>query len=173
MTTAGVHVTVLIAEDDLIMRRALASVINREPTLVLAGAATDADEAIAAARDEQPDVAIIDVNMPGGGGERATREIRRCSPRTKVLAFSVTSDHAVVVGMLEAGAVGYLVKGGPIGELLGSIAATARGRSTLSSDITGEVIGELLHAAAPTCGSPKPRRSACGTPWSSSQRDEP
>jgi EAL domain-containing protein (putative c-di-GMP-specific phosphodiesterase class I)/FixJ family two-component response regulator len=140
----GGRVTVLVAEDDEIMRRVLMSVIGREPTLELVGSASNADEAIIAADAAKPDVAIVDVNMPGGGGERAAREIRRKSPSTKVLAFSAVRDRSAVVGMLEAGAVGYLVKGGPAQEILDSIATTASGDSILSSDIAGEVISELV-----------------------------
>ena len=99
---------------------------------------------IAAADAAKPDVAIVDVNMPGGGGARATREIRRKSPGTKVLAFSVLRDRSAVISMLDAGAAVYLVKGASAREILNSIAITASGDSMLSSDIAGEVISELV-----------------------------
>ena len=137
-------ISVLIAEDDPIMRRSLSSLIGRQDNLALVGTASDADEAIALASSTRPDVAIVDVHMPGGGGERATRAIASQSPATKVLALSAFRDRSAVVGMLEAGAVGYLVKGGPVEEVLESIVAAAGGLSTLSESAFTEVVDEIV-----------------------------
>src|SRR5713226_105832 len=85
-------ITVMVADDALEVRRALVEMIAEDPTLVLVGAARDADEAIELAGPYQPDVALLDVIMPGGGGARAAHEIRARSPETKMLAFSAHRD---------------------------------------------------------------------------------
>jgi DNA-binding NarL/FixJ family response regulator len=116
---------VLIAEDDPTVREALAALIRSEPGLELVAAVGDADAAIAAAAAELPDLAIVDVRMPGGGA-RATREIGLRSPRTKVIALSGADDPATVHELLDAGAIGYLIKGSPIDTILASIEQAAR-----------------------------------------------
>src|SRR6201999_813330 len=74
-------VRVLIADDDPVMRMLLAAVINNDPALELVAQAEDADEAIALATETTPDVALLDVEMPGGGGPRAAQEIRAQAPQ--------------------------------------------------------------------------------------------
>lgn len=136
-------ISVLLAEDDEQMRMALSSFIGTEPGFLLVGAVADAQEAIELSRALRPDVVLVDVNMPGGGGATATREIRRRVPASRVLALSAANDRATVLEMLEAGAAGYLVKGGPVHEISDAIRRAASGRSSLSADITGEVVDEL------------------------------
>jgi DNA-binding NarL/FixJ family response regulator len=114
-------IRVLIAEDDEGVRETLASVIRSEPAFALAGLAEDAPAAIAAAGRELPDVAVVDVRMPGGGAE-AARGIKRCSPDTRVLAFSAYDDALTMREMRAAGADGYLVKGSSVSAIVASIA---------------------------------------------------
>ena len=99
-------VRVLIADDDPVMRMLLAAVINNDPALELVAQAEDADEAIALATETTPDVALLDVEMPGGGGPRAAQEIRAQAPQTRILALSA-HEHA------EMDADGFLQKGTP------------------------------------------------------------
>jgi EAL domain-containing protein (putative c-di-GMP-specific phosphodiesterase class I)/AmiR/NasT family two-component response regulator len=137
------RVRVLIAEDDAAVREVLAAMIGVEPSFNLIGAACDADEAIALAAAHQPDVALIDVRMPGGGGPAAARGIRRCS-HAKVIALSGQDDRASVNDMLAAGAVGYLIKGLSVDELIEAIKGAPHGRSSLSREVTGGVIDDLV-----------------------------
>jgi EAL domain-containing protein (putative c-di-GMP-specific phosphodiesterase class I) len=82
--------------------------------------------------------------MPGGGGAEAARGIRRGSPETRVLALSAYDDRATVLEMLEAGVVGYLVKGSSIESIMDAIEQAAAGQGSLSVEVTGEVIDELV-----------------------------
>src|SRR4051794_9420274 len=118
--------TVLIADDDRVVREILAATIRSAEAMELVGAVTDAPEAIAAAASAQPDVAIVDVHMPGGG-VRATQGIKRRSPNTAVLALSSADDRETVVKMLDAGAIGYLVKGASAESILEAIESAADG----------------------------------------------
>jgi DNA-binding NarL/FixJ family response regulator len=111
---------VLIAEDDLGVREVLASVVRSESTFELAAAVENADQAITAAARDLPDVALIDVRMPGGGA-RATRGIKRASPHTHVIVFSAQDDPPTRQEMFEAGADGYLVKGSLVTTIIASI----------------------------------------------------
>src|ERR1700737_1335634 len=91
---------VIVAEDDTSLRDALAAIIGGEATLDLVAAVGDAETAIRAAEYLRPDVAVVDARMPGGGGTHAARGIKRCSPRTKVLALSAHGARARAMGML-------------------------------------------------------------------------
>jgi EAL domain-containing protein (putative c-di-GMP-specific phosphodiesterase class I)/CheY-like chemotaxis protein len=140
--SANQPIRVLIAEDDAAVRGALSDIIRTESTLELAAAVADGDEAIEAAAREQPDVAVLDVRMPGGGAD-AVRGIKRVSPDTHVLALSAHDDRATVLEMLEAGVSGYLVKGSSIRLIVDSIARAAEGQGSLSGKVAGDVIEEL------------------------------
>jgi EAL domain-containing protein (putative c-di-GMP-specific phosphodiesterase class I)/DNA-binding NarL/FixJ family response regulator len=136
-------IRVLVAEDDVAVRGALTALIGDEPRLELVAAVGDADQAIAAAERERPDVALLDVRMPGGGGARAARGIKRACPETRILALSAYEDRDTVLEMVEAGVAGYLVKGSTIEKIVSSIERAANGQGSLSVEVTGDVIEEL------------------------------
>lgn len=140
---AAEPIRVLIADDEPALRGALADLLAHEDDVVLIGAAGDADEAIAIAGDVRPDVALVDVSMPAGGGPRAAREIARCSPGTRVIALSAFEDRPTVLEMLRAGAVGYLVKGTAGEEIVGSIQKVMAGGASLSSEVIAGIVHEL------------------------------
>ena len=144
MSTDQQRVRVLVADDDSSMRRALAGLIQNEASFDLVGQAGDAEEAVELARRLNPDVALMDVRMPGGGGPRATRSIRESCPRTQVVAFSAHPDRDAVLAMIRAGAVGFIVKGIPGEELIHAIRRSARGQTSLSTDVAGTVVDELV-----------------------------
>ena len=136
-------VRVLVADDEPALRDALSELLAQEPSLTLVGTAADADEAASMAAREQPDVALIDVSMPAGGGPRAAREIGRTSPHTRVIALSAFEDRTTVMEMLRAGAVGYLVKGAAGEDIVGSIHRVATGRASISADVVDGIVHEL------------------------------
>jgi EAL domain-containing protein (putative c-di-GMP-specific phosphodiesterase class I)/CheY-like chemotaxis protein len=142
--SAPADVRVLVAEDDPAVREALCALIIGEPGFELVGAAGDGQEAIDLAEAERPDVALVDVRMPEGGGQHAARGISQRSPETKVIALSADESRDTVFEMLEAGVVGYLVKGSSVARLLESIESAAHGQASLSVEVTGEVIDELV-----------------------------
>lgn len=102
---------ILIADDDPSMRSALGEMLGSEPGYEVIGLAADPEGAIDLAGAQRPDVAILDVKMPGGGGVRAAEGIRDASPSTRILALSAWDDRETVRRMRRAGASGYLVKG--------------------------------------------------------------
>jgi len=110
--------------------------------------AQDADEVIELATRLRPQVCIVDVSMPGGGGPRATREIRSRSPWTRIVALSGHQDRATVVEMLRAGASAYLVKGATAEEIVDAIYTVAHGSRALSKQVTDGVLGELTEKLA-------------------------
>jgi EAL domain-containing protein (putative c-di-GMP-specific phosphodiesterase class I)/DNA-binding NarL/FixJ family response regulator len=138
------RIRILVAEDDPSVRAALVGLIQAEARFELVGEVADAAAAVEVAARQRPDVAVVDVRMPRGGGPAAVRGIKRRSPDTRMLAFSAADDRATVLEMLEAGVVGYLVKGSSIESIVDSIEQAAVGQGSLSVEITGDVIEELV-----------------------------
>jgi len=136
-------IRVLIADDEPAIREALADLFAGEENLELVAVARDADEAIELAGRTLPDVALVDVKMPGGGGPRAAREIRSLTPHTRVVALSAHEDRSSVLDMLRAGVVGYVVKGASAGEILETVRRSILGQASLSANVTGHVVHEL------------------------------
>jgi signal transduction histidine kinase len=137
-------IRVVIAEDEPAVRDALADLVDSAPDMQVVGVASDADEAIELSLAARPDIALLDVKMPGGGGPRAAREIRAGSPETRVIALSAYDDRGTVVDMLRAGVAGYVVKGVPGTEIVDSLRRAVRGQGVLSVDVTADVIHELV-----------------------------
>jgi EAL domain-containing protein (putative c-di-GMP-specific phosphodiesterase class I)/AmiR/NasT family two-component response regulator len=134
---------IMLAEDEPLLLDALAAFLRGVDGLEIVGCAEDASEAVVVAAESHPDVALVDVRMPMGGGPLATRGIRETSPETRVVALSAYDDRASVLEMVRAGASGFLVKGTSTDDLLDAIFAAARGHGALSAEIAGEVIDEL------------------------------
>ena len=103
--------TLLIADDDPVVRSTLSLALERDFDIV--GVAADAAGSIELAEQTQPDAALIDVQMPGGGGRSAVRGIVTCSPRTAVVMLSSDESDAGVRELMSAGAVTYVRKGDP------------------------------------------------------------
>jgi DNA-binding NarL/FixJ family response regulator len=104
----------LIADDDPVVRATLSSELTAFRIVALA---KDATEAVELAERHRPDLALLDVDMPGGGGRAAVRGITLSSPRTSLVILSVDETRSEVVELLNAGAVAYLRKGSTAAEL--------------------------------------------------------
>jgi DNA-binding NarL/FixJ family response regulator len=125
-----VPLRVLVADDDPMIRLALSEVLAAEADLRVVAIAEDAIQAVHLATEHRPDVAVLDVRMPGGGGRHAAREIRIHSPRTQLLAFSAYDDSGTVDELKRLGVREYLVKGVTNAEI---VAAVRRVGSTVQA----------------------------------------
>jgi EAL domain-containing protein (putative c-di-GMP-specific phosphodiesterase class I) len=143
-------IQVLIADDDPGVLEVLTSIVTADPAMDVIGAANGAKEAIDLARDLQPDVALVDVRMPGGGGPRAARGIRQGSPHTAVIALSAIEDPVAVVAMVEAGASGFVSKGDTTLEIVRAIRRCTEGGTSLSARIRDHAAEALAYRLAGT-----------------------
>jgi EAL domain-containing protein (putative c-di-GMP-specific phosphodiesterase class I)/DNA-binding NarL/FixJ family response regulator len=117
-------IRVVVADDEETVVDVLRTLIGSDPSLHFVGGAHNAEDAIEMAVRELPDVVLLDVRMPGGGGLRAAREIsRRCAP-TKVVALSAHEDSDTVIAMISAGASAYVPKGDSTDKILRTIHRT-------------------------------------------------
>ncbi len=141
-------IRVLIADDDEAFARALARAINQGGSMKVVGAAYDAAQAIKLGASMKPDIAVLDVRMPEGGGAHAAREIRLRSPGTRMMALSACCDPHSVLEMFAAGVCGYMVKGSTSAVIRDAIATASRGGSPLSDGLGGIVAAELARRMA-------------------------
>ncbi len=153
--------TVLIADDDVTYRLALASVIDYEPALRLVGVARSGAEAISLALELTPDVVLVDVRMSGGGGVAVARELSQLQMRSRVIALSAYDDHLTVMHMFDAGAAGYLLKGSTVESLVEGIANVARGTRALRA-AAAPIARPSLAVTRPT--PPKPGTAVLAEP---------
>lgn len=134
---------VLLVDDHQMMRDGLRAVLERDGIEVV-GEAENGLEAVAVAKRLRPDVVVIDIAMPVLNGIDATRRLLVELPGTKVIALSMNADRRYVVAMLEAGAVGYLLKRAASDELLLAIRAASRGETYLSPAIAGKLVAQIV-----------------------------
>jgi PAS domain S-box-containing protein len=137
-------IRVMLADDDAGLLAAIADTVRSAPDLEVVATAQNAHEVVERAQAARPDVIVMDVRMPGGGGVAATREVSQALPGTKVVALSAHEDGASALLMLEAGAVAYVVKGAPEPEILDAIRRAHRGQMSLPAELGSSTLKELV-----------------------------
>src|SRR3954469_4394069 len=116
----------IVADDDPVSRLMLGAILKREPGFEIVGEAADAAQAVELALRRRPDVVLLDVDMPGGGGARAAVEIRAGLPSVRIVAISADDSQNSQYDMMRAGAVGFITKGAADDEILRVIRSSAR-----------------------------------------------
>jgi DNA-binding NarL/FixJ family response regulator len=124
-------IRVLLADDHGVIRDGLGRLISSLPDIELVGTAADGVEAVALAAELAPDVVLMDLEMPRLDGIEATRQVLADHPRTAVLVLTSFSDRPRILGAIEAGACGYLLKDVAADEVAEGIRAAARGESPI------------------------------------------
>jgi two-component system nitrate/nitrite response regulator NarL len=127
-------VRVFLADDHPMFIEGLSRAIDEQAGLEVVGTAGDGREAMAAIRRDRPDVAVLDLKMPGLTGVEVTQEIAREGMDTRVLLLSALSDQAMVLEALTSGAAGYLLKDANRSEICAAIRAVAEGRAVLAPE---------------------------------------
>ncbi len=146
-------VRVLLADDQPLIRAALAMVIAETPDLEVAGEAGSGLEAVRMTRELRPDVVVMDIRMPGVDGIEATRMITTGGCPTRVIVLTTFDEDDNVYNALRAGASGFLVKDMAVSDILGAIQVVAAGEALLAPKVTRRLIehfaGRSRRPAAP------------------------
>ncbi|PYU14665.1 MAG: DNA-binding response regulator [Acidobacteria bacterium] len=121
-------VRILIADDHEVVRRGVRTLLESQPGWVVSGEAATGREATEKVTQLKPDVVILDISMPDLNGLEATRHIVRNSPKTKVLLFTIHESERVMAEMLEAGALGYVLKSDAAESLVAAVRALRQGK---------------------------------------------
>jgi DNA-binding NarL/FixJ family response regulator len=134
---------VLLVEDDPDTREYLATAIRADPRLALLGACADLASARAALARAMPDVLLADLRLPDGDGIDLIREVKAAAPACECMVISVFGGEARVLGAVDAGATGYLLKDEPLGRIAEAIVSLAHGGSPMSPGIARHVLNRL------------------------------
>ncbi|MFR9729092.1 response regulator [Saccharopolyspora sp. MS10] len=140
-------VRVLLVDDHEVVRRGLRDLLSTEPDLDVVAEAGGVGEAVVRARAAEPDVAVVDMRLPDGDGLHLCRELRALPAPPRCLVLTAFDDEQALVGAINAGASGYLLKQVRGRDLVNAVREVAAGRSLLDPVTTARVLERLRRSA--------------------------
>ena len=141
-------IKVLIADDDRALAAALADTVSSAGDLEVVAMRHDADSVVNASVIYRPQVILMDVKMPGGGGVAATKRVLEQQPRIAIVGLSAHEDQATAMQMLDAGAIAYIVKGMPEREIVDAIRRAGRGQMSMPAELGAGLFRDLYSKLA-------------------------
>ena len=138
-------IKVLLADDHIIFRDGIRSILENEKNIEIVGEADDGLKAVKLTKELKPDIVLMDLTMEELNGIEATKLIKKSHPEIRIIALSMHLNRQIIVQALEAGVSGYVVKDASRTELVQSINAVNSGKQFLSSDVSDEVFSALNH----------------------------
>ncbi|WP_156252212.1 response regulator [Pseudactinotalea terrae] len=136
-------IRIVVADDHPVVRDGVASTLSSTPGLEVVGQASDGPEAVELVAALQPDVVVMDLRMPGGGGVEAVRELRRRGASARVLVLTTYDTDSDTIAAVEAGATGYLLKDAPTETLVAAVRSTAAGEAVLSPAVASRLASHV------------------------------
>ena len=137
-------IRILIADDHAVLREGMRRLLEQESDMEVIGEANDGQEAVKLAAELEPDVILMDIVMPQLSGVEATKLIKKARPASCILILTAYSDIRYILGLLEAGASGYLLKSARSEEIVGAIRAVRSGESVLDSLATRKLLERVV-----------------------------
>ena len=148
MTENTEAVTVVVADDQSAVREGLVLLLGTLPGIAVIGEAEDGEAAVEAVAAKNPQVVLMDLNMPRCDGVEATRRIRASHPRTQVVVLTTYSDDDSIIAALQAGALGYLTKDATRAEIGRAVLAAAAGQAVLDPAVQQRLLSAAVRAPA-------------------------
>jgi len=136
-------ITVLIVDDHAVVRQGIRAFLQTAPDLEVAGSVGSGLEAIQIAREAAPDVALVDMVMPGMDGVELTQALRNASPHTKIIIFTSYHEDEHIFPAIRAGALSYLLKDALPSEIADAIRKAARGEAILDSRVAARIVQDM------------------------------
>jgi two-component system response regulator DesR len=133
---------IMIAEDQTMVRQALVALLELEPDIEVVAQAAGGDEALAMARKHQPDVAVLDIEMPGPGGIEVARKLTASAFPGKIVIVTTFGRPGYLRAAMAAGATGFLLKDSPAAELAGAIRRVAAGERVVDTALAAAALAE-------------------------------
>jgi two-component system, NarL family, response regulator NreC len=155
----GKSIRLLLADDHTIVRQALTSLLSLDASIEVVGEAADGRAAVELAEKLDPDIVLMDINMPLLNGLEATRQIKKLSPATKILILSAHDNEEYILQVIRAGANGYLLKDGSVEDLQAGIRAVKAGQNFFSRTIPQ---GLIDHSAKRSSAAHTPDEPSAG-----------
>ncbi len=139
---------VFIVDDNRLLREGLASMLAAEANITVIGAAASGRQALEAIKEHCPEIALIDIGMPGKDGIEVTQELRRNFPTVKVVILGMVDLTAEIMACIEAGAAGYVLKEASFDSLVETIRSVHRGESFVSPQMAASLFSRIAELAA-------------------------
>lgn len=139
------QLTLILADDHAIVRSGLRMLIDSQPDMQIVGEAASGREALELIREKQPDIVVMDVQMPDLNGIEATEAVKKLYPSTAILALTMHEDDQYFFEMLRAGASGYVPKRAAPDELLNAIRAIGRGGAYIYPSLAARLVQDYVH----------------------------
>lgn len=136
-------IRVVLADDHTVVRKGIREFLEEEGDIQVVAEATTGIEAVALTVEHQPEVAVLDIQMPEMTGIEAARQIKAKIPEVQVLVLTAYDDDPYIFAMLQAGASGYVLKNAPSEELIRAVRTVAAGGSALDPTVTAKVMAQL------------------------------
>lgn len=147
MSGAKKKIKILIVDDHPVVRKGLHSCLANQENLKIVGEASDGAESVLKVKELQPDIVLMDINMPGMDGLTVTETLRKESPKTKVVVLSMHSTRDYVLRIVKAGARGYVLKDAPTEELVRAIEAVYAGDAFFSPSVARIALNQYVAEA--------------------------
>lgn len=140
-----VRIRTMLLEDHKMVRQGLVALLQDAPDIEIIGEAGDGVAAVELARSQLPDVALLDISMPGMNGLEAAQQIRECSPNTRLLFLTMYADDEYIIQALRFGGTGYVLKDADAGTLIDAVRRVYRGESYLSPEVSQTIIRRVIN----------------------------
>jgi len=150
------HIRILIADDHTLFRRGLTSLLNETAEFIVVGEASTGPEAVRLAAELKPDVVLMDVHMPSGGGVEAVRQLRETQPTLPVIMLTVSENDSDLLDAIRAGARGYFLKNAETEELFNALRQAPSGQATLDPSLIGALFQHVAQSSTPPSGADTP-----------------
>jgi len=153
LKTTKAKTGIVIADDHALLREAIRNAFEQQQDMEVLGEAADGEEAVKLSSELKPDIVIMDIVMPKLSGIEATKQIRNVSPNTAVLILTAYDDDRYVIGLLEAGAAGYMLKSARGQDLVTAARTVRAGESVLHPTIIAKILkyGVKMQAQSSEC----------------------
>jgi len=143
---------ILIVDDHVLFRQGLISLLHSEPDFEVVGEAGSKKAAVSLAREEKPDMVLMDFELPDGTGAETAREILQEHPTCQIVFLTVHAEDGKLIESVRSGAVGYILKRESITDMLAALRSVSRGEAAISRTMTRRIMAELASPGTVTNG---------------------
>ncbi len=150
MSIAKKKIKILLVDDHPVVRKGLLSCLSNKENLKIVGEASNGQEALKLAKEQEPDIVLMDVSMPGMDGLAVAEALRKDVPQTKILVLSMQSTRDPVLRLIKAGARGYVLKDAPTDELVNAIETVYAGEAYFSKPVAQIALNQYISDADDT-----------------------
>lgn len=139
------NIKVLLVDDHNLLRNGIKAILDDHDSITVIAEASDGVEAVKLAEEKTPDVILMDISMPELNGAEATEIIIKRNPKARIVGLTMHSSQAAIMDMIQAGALGYVMKDAQPDELISAVQQVSEGKKYYSSEVANTIINAMMH----------------------------